>query len=80
MSRDMKTVTWVTREIIPPYSSGRDEYHFVVKPIDLLVEVQYLEANEVMRLVRIDPNAASTLADAIRLCGEEILAAEAADA
>lgn len=69
-----KTEVFVTREIFPPFSSGRSDYHFRVRPHEeAFVEVSYMENGEVVASINLDAAACDQIAASILLCAREVL-------
>lgn len=72
----MKTEVNTIREIFTSNSSGRQDWHFAVRPGDGTVEIVYLENDVAKSSVSIEAEAASELAAAISMCGGEVMAKE----
>lgn len=69
----MKTEVNTIREIFTSSSSGRQDWHFAVRPGDGTVEILYLENDVAKSSVSIEAEAASVLAEAICQCGDEVM-------
>lgn len=67
----------VTREIFDASSSGRGDWHHVVRPLDGMVDVAYYENNTPKAHISICIDSAEAFAEAIVACANEIRAADA---